>query len=295
MVVGDEDRSLLMGVAYRLLGSVAEAEDAVQEAYARWYALPDGHRAEIASPVAWMVTAVSRVCLDVLGSARSRRVRYVGEWLPEPVSAAAWWTSLAGVPGGPDPAERMALDESLSTAVMVVLETMTPAERIAFVLHDVFGYRFGEIGEVLGRSPGACRQLAASARRRVREAPRPVRAPGRVPVVEAFKAAWQSGDLGALVALLDPEATVVVDGGGLVSAATAPISGAERVAGHLLEVHRRLPGMALERSTVNALPGLVARDRAGRAAAVVALDVGSGRVRRLWVMRNPEKLTTWGA
>jgi RNA polymerase sigma-70 factor (ECF subfamily) len=176
----DGERRRLVNVAYRLLGSVAEAEDAVQDAYARWYALPRDRRAEVRSPGAWLTTVTGRICLDVLGSARVRREGYVGAWLPEPVPDRAEW----GAAGGPgpagtaDPADRVVADESVAMAFLVVLEAMTPAERVAFVLHDVYRYPFADIAGVLDRTPGACKQLAASARRRVGSArPRRRRAP----------------------------------------------------------------------------------------------------------------------
>ncbi|MEU3572224.1 sigma factor, partial [Kitasatospora sp. NPDC036755] len=158
------ERRQLVNLAYRLLGSLAEAEDAVQEAYARWYALSGPRRAAVASPGAWLSTVTGRICLDLLGSARVRRERYVGEWLPEPLPDRTQW---AGRGGPADPAEWVTLDESVDMALLVVLETMTPAERVAFVLHDVFRYPFPEIAGIVGRTPAACRQLAASARRRV--------------------------------------------------------------------------------------------------------------------------------
>src|SRR5215471_16084740 len=137
------ERRQLINVAYRLLGSLAEAEDAVQETYARWYALSPPQRDVIASPGAWLTTVTSRICLDQLGSARARRERYVGQWIPEPLPEPAEWLSGAAAPA--DPADRVTLDESVSMAFLVVLESMTPAERVAFILHDVFGYPFAEI------------------------------------------------------------------------------------------------------------------------------------------------------
>ncbi|NBH04796.1 sigma-70 family RNA polymerase sigma factor, partial [Amycolatopsis sp. SID8362] len=152
------ERRQLTGLAYRLLGSLSDAEDVVQEAFGRWYALSAPQREAIESPGAWLTTVAARLCLDLLGSARVRRERYVGEWLPEPV------------PDDPlaDPADRVALAESVTMAFLVVLDAMTPAERVAFVLHDVFGYPFAEVAAVLDRSVPACRQLASAARRRVR-------------------------------------------------------------------------------------------------------------------------------
>lgn len=167
VIVGE--RTHLTNLAYRLLGSLAEAEDAVQETYARWYAMPKQKQEAVESPGAWLTTVAGRICLDLLGSARARRERYVGEWVPEPLPDRAEWISgPAGGGAGPvDPADRVTLDESVNMAFLVVLESMTPAERVAFVLHDVFRYPFAEIARIVGRTPAACRQLATSARRRV--------------------------------------------------------------------------------------------------------------------------------
>ena len=290
----DTDRGLLMSVAYRLLGSVSEAEDAVQEAFARWYALSEDGRQEIGSPTGWLITVTTRICLDVLGSARARRERYVGEWLPEPVPAAAQWTSQAASNRGADPADRVSLDESLSMALLVVLESMTPAERVSFILHDVFTYTFAEVGEIVGRSPQACRQLASSARRRVRDAHGDhVSAQEHARVVAVFQAALETGDLTSLIAILDPEATAIPDGGGLVKAAIEPIEGAEKIARYLLGLYRLQPGLSFQPTTVNGRAGLVARDAAGHALAVASVAVAHGLVERIWVIRNPGKLTGW--
>ena len=168
----------LINLAYRMLGSLADAEDAVQETYARWYAMSAEQQEAIESPGAWLTTAASRICLDLLGSARARRERYVGEWIPEPLPEPGEWASVQ--PGGSaDPANRVTLDESVSMAFLVVLESMTPAERVAFVLHDVFRYSFLEIAEITGRTPAACRQLASSARRHIRDAQPPPAPPAR--------------------------------------------------------------------------------------------------------------------
>lgn len=296
MVSVAADRGLLMNVAYRLLGSVSEAEDAVQEAFTRWYALPEDAREGIDSPAGWLVTVTTRICLDVLGSARARRERYVGEWLPEPVPAGTQWTSQSASRDAADPADRVSLDESLSMALLVVLESMTPAERVAFVLHDVFKYTFAEIGEIVGRSAPACRQLAASARRRAREA-RGDRIPAEehARVVLAFKAALETGDLASLVEILDPDATAVPDGGGLVLAAIEPIVGAERIARYLLGLYQRQPDLSFEITTVNGQSGLVGRDAAGHTLAVAAVAIAHGLIQRIWVIRNPGKLTRWAS
>lgn len=282
------ERSQLLNVAYRLLGSLAEAEDAVQEAYARWYALPRNRQAEIVSPGAWLTTVTGRVCLDVLGSARARRERYVGAWLPEPLPDRAERDDGSGA----DPADQMVLDESVSMAFLVVLESMTPAERVAFVLHDVFRYPFAEIAGVLGRTSAACKQLAASARRRVGVARAPVAAAGQADAVRQVKEAWEAKDIAALVDLLDPAAVMTADGGGMVGAVLHPIEGATRIAQYMAAIADKAPGLELLERSVNGVPGLVAR-RGGVVMTVASFDVADGRVTRIWAVRNPEKLRPW--
>jgi RNA polymerase sigma factor (sigma-70 family) len=277
------ERPQLIAIAYRLLGSLSDAEDVVQEAYGRWYALSGRQRDAIERPGAWLTTVASRICLDVLGSARVRRERYVGEWLPEPVPAECLT----------DPAELLLRDESITMAFLVVCESMTPAERVAFVLHDVFGYPFAEVASVLGRTSAACRQLATSARRRVR--PAPVPAPARsAAVVRAFKEAWETKDIPGLIGLLDPSVVAVADGGGLVSTVARPVAGGERVARYTVEITNRVPAMTLVERVVNGRPGLVA-ERDGVVETVFAFDVTDGVIRRIWAVRNPEKLRPWRA
>jgi RNA polymerase sigma factor (sigma-70 family) len=289
----EDDRRLLMGVCYRLLGSVSEAEDAVQESYARWCAMPAEARAAISSPTAWLVTTATRICLDLLDSARVKRAAYVGQWLPEPVPGATQWTTMSASATSVDPAERTSLDESVSMALLVVLETMTPAERVAFVLHDVFGYPFADIGDIVGRSAQACRQLASSARRRVRlSRSRPASAAEHARVVSAFKSAWESGDVESLVVLLDPDATAITDGGGVVSAAVDPVRGPTAIVAFLLEVVRRQPDLEVVVAEVNGQRGLVAR-AAGCTLAVIAVSVSAARIETMWVSRNPAKLRAW--
>jgi RNA polymerase sigma-70 factor (ECF subfamily) len=288
------ERRRLINVAYRLLGSVTEAEDAVQDAYARWYGLPSSRQEEIRSPGAWLTTVTGRICLDLLGSARARRERYVGAWLPEPLPDRSEWDRAGGAgPTGPtDPADQIVLDESVSMAFLVVLESMTPAERVAFVLHDVFRYPFAEIAGVLGRTPAACKQLAASARRRVSAAPAPVPATGRAEVVRHVKEAWESKDVAALVGLLDPAAVMTADGGGMVGTVLRPVEGGARIAQYMAAIADRAPGLELLERSVNGVPGLVAQ-RAGVVMTVAAFDVSDGRVTRIWAVRNPEKLRPW--
>ncbi|NEB94766.1 RNA polymerase sigma factor SigJ [Streptomyces bauhiniae] len=280
------ERRRLLNVAYRLLGSVTEAEDAVQDAYTRWYGLPDGRRAEIVSSGAWLTTVTGRICLDLLGSARARRERYVGAWLPEPLPDRAEWDGT----GDADPADLIVRDESVAMAFLVVLESMTPAERVAFVLHDVFRYPFAEIAEVLGRTPTACKQLAASARRRVSAARAP--APVRADVVRRVKEAWESKDIAALVGLLDPAAVMTADGGGMVGTVLRPVEGGPRIAQYMAAIADRAPGLELLERSVNGLPGLVAR-RDGAVVTVAAFEIDGDRVTRIWVVRNPEKLRPW--
>ncbi|MEV4256126.1 sigma-70 family RNA polymerase sigma factor, partial [Spirillospora sp. NPDC049652] len=221
------ERRHLISLAYRLLGSLADAEDVVQETYTRWYALPRDRQDAIENPAAWLTRVAGRVCLDMLGSARARRESYVGEWLPEPVPGR-----IDGGPGeGADPADRVTLDESINMAFLVVLESMTPAERVAFVLHDVFRYPFAEVAGIVGRTPAACRQLAVSARRRLDAARTPAAPTAQhTRVVRELKRAWEAKDIGAFVAVLAPDAVAVGDGGGVVAAMARPIEGAERIA-----------------------------------------------------------------
>ena len=288
------ERRTLINLAYRLLGSLAEAEDAVQETYARWYALSAQQQEAIESPGAWLTTVASRICLDLLGSARVRRERYVGEWLPEPLPGPTEW--ISGRPGGTtaDPADRVTLDESVSMAFLVVLESMTPAERVAFILHDVFGYPFAEVAGIVGRTPAACRQLASSARRRLRASQPPASMSARqAGLVRDFKKAWEARDITALIGLLDPGATAIADTGGLASSiAQGPIEGSEQVARAALDVADRAPGLTLLERTVNGQPGLVAQ-LDGVAVAVFAFDVAGDRIKHIWAVRNPEKLRPW--
>jgi len=288
------ERRQLINVAYRLLGSLAEAEDAVQETYARWYALTPDQRDAIASPGAWLTTVTSRICLDQLGSARARRERYVGQWIPEPLPEPAEWISSR--PGAPaDPADRITLDESVSMAFLVVLESMTPAERVAFILHDVFGYPFAEIARIVGRTPAACRQLASSGRRRSRAARRPAVPTARQSaLVRDFSNAWQSGDIAALVALLDPDAVLTADGGGQVTAARLPIEGAGKVSRYLAGIVSQARGLTLVERTVNGQPGLIAR-HGGTTVTVLAFGIEGDRITRIWAVRNPGKLRAWTA
>jgi RNA polymerase sigma-70 factor (ECF subfamily) len=290
------ERRQLINLAYRLLGSLAEAEDAVQETYARWYAMSPRQQGAIESPGGWLMKVASRICLDLLGSARARRERYVGEWIPEPLPEPREW--INGRPGDAtaDPADRVTLDESINMAFLVVLESMTPAERVAFMLHDVFRYSFAEVAEIVGRTPAACRQLASSARRRIRASQAPATPTARqAGIVRDFKLAWEAKDIDALIGLLDPRATVIADGGGLAAAVLRPIEGAEQIARYVIDLAGRTPSNVtiLER-TVNGQPGLVAQQD-GVTVTVFAFDIAGDRIKHIWAVRNPEKLRPWTA
>ncbi|TVL92098.1 RNA polymerase sigma factor SigJ [Streptomyces sp. SAJ15] len=279
-------RRRLWAVAYRITGSVADADDAVQETWLRWQALPEG---EATDPRAYLTTVVSRICYDQLGSARSRRETYVGPWLPEPVVARS------PAPGSPE--DRVTLDESVGMAMLTVLERLTPAERTAFILHDVFAVPFPEIAEVVGRTPDSVRQLASRGRRRVREqAPRrSVDRGEHRRAVDAFLAAVMGGDLDGLLEILDPEVVYRADSGGKVKgAARLPVVGGEKVARFALRLMRGFDPrtMSLTVRDVNGAPGLLFRDPAGGLAGVFAftLDGDDGRIVGIDVVLNPDKL-----
>jgi RNA polymerase sigma-70 factor (ECF subfamily) len=275
----EAERARLVRLAYGQLGSIAEAEDVVQDA---WLRLERSDVEAIRDLRAWLTTTVSRLALDALRSARVRRERYVGPWLPEPLVADA----------DADPADRVTLDESVGMALLVVLESLSAAERVAFVLHDVFGYEFGHVADVLGTSSDNARQLASRARRHV-EARRPRFPASREQqreIVAAFVAATAEGDTGALVALLHPDVVMTTDGGGVVNAARKPIEGADRVARTAVALSRKGGDPSTLRFVdVNGMPGFLIRDWDGTAS-VVAFTVDDGRIAALDVMRNPEKL-----
>ncbi len=271
----------LIAIAYAVLGTTAEAEDVVADCWPRLIAADERER--IRDVEGWAVVATSRRALDVLRSARVQRESYVGPWLPEPVVTS---------PEPQDPADRVTLDETVSYALMVVLETLSPAERVAWVLHEVFGMSFPEVADVVGRSPAAVRQLASRARRHVvAGAPRvDVTAGEHTRTVDAFLTATRNGDLAGLLALLDPEVVLTADGGGQVSAARHPVYGADRVARFLAGVARKLGPVATPRPLgLNGGPGF-AYTEAARVHVVGVLDIRDGRIRRVDLVVAPSKL-----
>jgi RNA polymerase sigma-70 factor (ECF subfamily) len=264
-----------------MLGSVSEAEDAVQDAFARLLRVDIG---EIADIRGWLVVAVTRICLDQLRSARSRREVYVGPWLPEPVIAASDPDN--------DPADRVTLDDSVRMAMMLVLERLSPAERAAFVLHDVFQFSFEEVAASLGRTPAACRQLASRARRHVRAETSPARFridPAEVHrVAERFVAAAANGDLSGLVQMLDPDVVGHTDSGGFVPAPRRPVVGRDLVAPRFLQFLQDFR-VTLVPMPVNGEPGALAYQD-DRLIAVIALSVRDGLIAHIHAIANPYKL-----
>jgi RNA polymerase sigma-70 factor (ECF subfamily) len=277
----EQHRRYLGAVAYRMLGSLADAEDAVQEAWLRWSEV-DGSAVRDAR--AYLTTVVTRLCYDQLGSARARREAYFGEWLPEPL-----------IDEQPTPQDRAELGEEVSLAMMAVLERLSPAERAAFVLHDVFGVEFPQIAQTLERSEAAARQLASRARKQVKErSPRATvdRAAHR-DAVRAFADAAAKGDIAGLMKVLDPEVVWHSDGGGVVTAGGRAVLGADRVARLVLGLVEKYwaPGLTMEFVDVNGDPGLALYQPDRALAGVLAFCVADGLITESYVVVNPAKLT----
>src|SRR5215212_485822 len=275
-----EHRSLLFAIAYRMLGSVADAEDAIQETYLRWRRTAKSGEA-IRSPKAWLTTTISRVCLDQLGSARVKREQYVGPWLPEP---------LAGVT--PDVAETVADFDSLSLAFLVLLESLSPKERAVFLLRDVFGYDFASIGEIVGESDAYCRQLAKRARAHISER-RPRFEADRTQserLTDDFLRAVSEGDMPGLIETLTDDVTVFSDGGGKVNAARKPVVGRDKVTLFLTNLARLAPsGTSFRIEPINGQPGIVTLVD-GEVRNVVTFDFADSAIRTIYIVVNPDKL-----
>ena len=278
-----QHRRRMFDIGYRMLGSVADAEDVAAEAYARLLAV---NREQVADPVGWLVTVTSRLCVDRLRSAENRKRAYVGPWLPEPIVELAESTA-------DDPADRITLDDTVRLAFLVVLEELSPAERTSFVLHDLFAVPFDEVAEIVGRSPAACRQLASRARRRIRAHPERPRAggvsSGAETVARRFAHACAAGELQPLLEVLDPEVIGDFDSGGAIPGAPLrAIDGAEPVA-RILARSFRDRDLSLAVAAVNGEPGVIAR-REGRIIAVIGLGVVDGRIDLIHAIGNPDKL-----
>jgi RNA polymerase sigma-70 factor (ECF subfamily) len=283
----EEHRDHLIGVAYRMLGSRAEAEDAVQEAYLR-YAGTD--RSAIRDLRGWLTTTTGRICLDVLRSARVRREAYVGPWLPEPIVERLPST------GAVSPEDAAVRADEVTYALLVVLETLTPEQRVAFVLHDVFAVPFDEIAAVLGVTGAAARQLATRARRAVADG-RPRHSATTAEqrrVAEAFLAAVSGGDIEALLALLAPDVIAIGDGGGYAPAGRRPVEGADKVARLLWGLFEKFGGSGSARAEavlVNGTVGFMVEIGEQRMRVVTAFAIADGRITGVFDQLNPEKLT----
>jgi len=282
-----EFRPLMFSIAYRMTGSISDAEDIVQEAFLRLTrVLRDG--ASIDSPKAYLATATTRLAISHLRSARVRRESYVGAWLPEPLVADT----------DPGPAERAEMSDSLSMAFLVLLESLSPTERAVFLLHEVFGYDYKEIADITGKSEPNCRQILARARRHVDQGKPRFEASREQSeeVARRFFDAVGGGDLNGLLELLAPDVVMIGDGGGKGQARREPLHGPERVARFLLGLSRRAEkeGTCSVPALVNGQPGAVAYDAHGRVASVFALDITDGLVQAIRSVVNPDKLQHLG-
>ncbi|WP_445680366.1 sigma-70 family RNA polymerase sigma factor [Radicibacter daui] len=279
----EQYRRYLTGLAYRMLGSLSEAEDAVQDAWLRWV---DADRSAIANPRAWLARVVTRLCVDQLRSARARRESYVGAWLPEPLA-----DSQIFVPE--ESAAELASD--LSVALLLALERLSPLERAAFLLHDVFDLDFREVAETLGRDEAAVRQLASRARRHVADQkPRFDVAPAEgEAIARAFEAASRAGDVSELKSLLAANATLMTDGGGIRPSAINPIFGMDRICrffAGLVRKHGRQERQVVRYGLFNGLPGYLSIESDG-IPQVTMLEISAGHIGTVYIVRNPEKLS----
>ena len=273
-----EHRRVLYGIAYRMLGSVADAEDMVQETWLRWQRQDS---ADIESPRAWMVTAITRLCIDQLRSARRQREEYYGVWLPEPL-----------VESTPSPADSAELADSLTMAFMFMLERLSPLERAVFLLRDVFDYEYKEIAAIVGKSEANCRQIVSRAKSGLPGVSTLPSAPTDKAreIVEQFLHATSTGEMNDLLALLAEDATLYSDGGGKVTAAGRPIVSADHIARFLLGIRRKHGGaFEYQLTTINGCPGALARAD-GHLDSALSFQLEGGRIRAIYLVRNPDKL-----
>ena len=274
----DAVRGRLFGLAYRMLGSRADAEDVVQEAYLRWHA---ADQQAIQNAEAWLVTAATRLAIDRLRRLKTEREAYVGPWLPEPI-----------LNDDLTPERQLELASDLSLAMLTLLETLAPDERAAFLLHDVFDVDYDRIADILGKNEPACRQVIHRARERVRGSKKRFAATesGQRALLEKFRIGIETGDEEALLAMFAPDATWTADGGGKTAAAPRPLVGAARIASFLVALHKAwLHARVIEPCRVNGEPGLCVRD-GGRLTAVLGFDTDGDRIRSVYAVLNPDKL-----
>lgn len=272
-------RSLLFGIAYRMLGRVSEAEDIVQEVWLRWQKQDP---AAVQSPKAWLVAATTRLCIDQLRSARREREEYYGVWLPEPLMPAA----------ASDPGQTAELADSLSMAFMLMLESLGPAERAVFLLREVFGCEYDETAAIVGKTEANCRQIVRRAKERLQVAPKAEAAPTdrARKLVEEFMAAAASGRMEGVLALLTEESTVFSDGGGKVKAAGCAIVGADHATRFLLGIWPRfMVNVDVRHTVINGSPGVVVSS-GGRVDYALSFEVAGDRIRHIYIVCNPDKL-----
>jgi RNA polymerase sigma-70 factor (ECF subfamily) len=277
----ERERGRLFGIAYRMLGSVSEAEDVLQDAWLRWHGVEHG---AVENPSAYLVRLVTRLCIDTLGAARNRLTEYVGPWLPEPL--------VRSEDRDDDPAALQELADDLSIAFLLMLERLTPVERAVFLLRESFDFSYREIAEIVGKSEENCRQIDRRARKRLAEGRRPSKADPaeRDRLLGGFMRALKEGDLDGMVKLLARDATLYSDGGGKARAALKPVPGGESVARFLLGIRRQAPpDWEIRTATVNGRPGLL-NLIGGHLLNVVSFEVEDGLIREIYIVLNPDKL-----
>ena len=283
-----EERRHLFTLAYRMFGSTAEAEEVVRQTYARWYCLPEAERALITDPRTWLANTAGRLCLARLAAPPAPRGEYPGQWLPEPVPG----TLLPATPVGGRASDQLSLDESVTMGLLVTLESLGPSERVAFVLHDVFGMPFSSVGAVVGRTTSATRALAKAARGRIRDRLSAAAEPDQHPrAVHNLRRAAESGQPGILAAVLAPDVAMFTDSGGVVPVDARTLRGAETVARKICDVLEREP-TEMSEQPVNGQSGLVLR-RAGTVVGIVSVNVREQLITDLWIVLNPDKLRHW--
>jgi RNA polymerase sigma-70 factor (ECF subfamily) len=279
----EQHRDRLFGIAYRMLGSIADAEDVVQDAFVRWAGVPEE---DVRTPAAYLTSIVTRRCIDHLRTARVQREQYIGPWLPEPLVT----------PPGDAPEAHAELSDSLSMAFLLVLEHLSPVERAVFLLHEVFDYNYAEIAPMVGKSEANCRQINRRARTHLDA--RPGRfTPSRTEhehLLEQFLLGVRTGDLDGLLGLLSDDVVVYSDGGGKAAAARKPIEGAPKVANFFVTMARKAPdGAEMHAATVNGQPGFILSIH-GQLDSVMTVDVDGGVIRNIYMVRNPDKLQRIG-